>query len=425
MFRKPKRLLFCGLVCLFLLMVLFIRSQEQGPFCENLTDEQNRVAVNFQTSVVGEILKERRRNLLQFCANKELLKAGNSSEKITRGHFVYDIKHKFVYCAAEKAGSTFWRRLYQIIAGLSNKKSPFDIHSDSALSGDQKTFRPISFDFIHALLQESVKFVIARDPFSRLFSGFANKLFEVNPSFWATVGRIVIRNTRKNASKESLSFGHDVSFPELVKYVIMSERSGAYRDGHFIPISDHCRPCQIKYDIVAKMETLKEDTMFALQQLNMTHVDELMKTIENLDEVSELDSIINTSQHTLQRLVPSLPVSKAEGLRRTWRSFQYRGYIGKHIKYPLSKEEEGTIDNKGLTQLFQNAVKSSGSRKSRLANRQLVLQEAYGQIPLEDLLALSDIFKTDCGAFGYNCKPDYIFKPTENVQTNFLDVWSA
>ncbi|XP_055956194.1 carbohydrate sulfotransferase 11-like, partial [Patella vulgata] len=117
--------------------------------------------------------------------------------------------------------------------------------------------------------------VIARDPFSRLFSGFANKLFEVNPSFWSTVGRIVIRNTRTNASKKSLSFGHDVSFPELVKYVIMSERSGSYRDGHFIPISDHCRPCQIKYDIVAKMETIKEDTMFVLKRLNMTHVDEL------------------------------------------------------------------------------------------------------------------------------------------------------
>lgn len=38
---------------------------------------------------------------------------------------------------------------------------------------------------------------------------------------------------------------------------------------HWIPIAEFCTPCQVKFDIVAKFETLSEDQRYLIEKANL------------------------------------------------------------------------------------------------------------------------------------------------------------
>lgn len=38
---------------------------------------------------------------------------------------------------------------------------------------------------------------------------------------------------------------------------------------HWIPITEFCTPCQIKFDIIAKFETLEEDQRFLIEKADL------------------------------------------------------------------------------------------------------------------------------------------------------------
>lgn len=40
-------------------------------------------------------------------------------------------------------------------------------------------------------------------------------------------------------------------------------------DMHWIPITEFCTPCQIRFDIIAKFETLDEDQRFLIEKANL------------------------------------------------------------------------------------------------------------------------------------------------------------
>lgn len=94
---------------------------------------------------------------------------------------------------------------------------------------------------------DHVRFMFVREPYSRLLSAFVDKLFCPNPYFWKSIGTYIMKNFRTNATEASMNCGHDVTFPEVVKYVIHAQQTGKHRDGHFIPTHDHCNLCLVKY----------------------------------------------------------------------------------------------------------------------------------------------------------------------------------
>lgn len=89
-----------------------------------------------------------------------------------------------------------------------------------------------------------IKFVFVREPYSRLLSAYVDKLF-VPDSYFDKLGTYIVRAFRANASSESLKFGHDVTFAELVKYVIHAESTGRKRDYHFVPAHAQCNMCEV------------------------------------------------------------------------------------------------------------------------------------------------------------------------------------
>lgn len=61
-----------------------------------------------------KVFNDRRNTMINACSSNESYTVKNT-EGTLRSHFVIDRNHKFIYCAMEKIGSTFWRRLFQVI----------------------------------------------------------------------------------------------------------------------------------------------------------------------------------------------------------------------------------------------------------------------------------------------------------------------
>ncbi|GFO22691.1 carbohydrate sulfotransferase [Plakobranchus ocellatus] len=72
---------------------------------------------------------------------------------------------------------------------------------------------------IDSFLKQSTNFLFVRDPFSRLFSDYVDKLLAPNPEFWDTWGLFALQKHRSDPSEKSQRCEHDVTFAKFLKFV--------------------------------------------------------------------------------------------------------------------------------------------------------------------------------------------------------------
>lgn len=278
---------------------------------------------------------------------------------------------------------------------------PFQIKGIHAYEGYQ-TAKRLPFDKIYQVLSHSTKFMFVREPFERLLSGYVDKLFSPNAAYWNFIGKYIVSKFRENASNHSAECGHDITFQEFVEYFIYSQSTNERRDAHFVPSFEHCRPCEIEYDYIGKMETFKEDTFHILHKLKL----ENLVKFTNFQNETETDAIIDTVEYVysmrrpVQRCMP-LP----QALFRAWRKLQIRGILSKHIKFPYPLNYADDIHPDEFKRLLLDAHARSGSPKLRKRNRQEALLEAYSTLSSVTMDRLKDALRVDAVLFGYEEYP--------------------
>lgn len=229
-----------------------------------------------------------------------------------------------------------------------------------------------------------------------------DKIFSANIGFWNGIGKFTVKNIRKEPSEKSLKCGHDVTFLEFIKFFIYSETNNEKRDGHFIPMFDHCRPCQIKYDLIAKMETMSEDTLNVLKILNMTSLHETLSR-QFLEDTRD-DSFIDQTKILFGSFKGTKDcLSIYDNQKRMWTKFQTRGLISRYAKFPFSEEDSKKLTKDGYINALKNAVKETTDKDASAKYRYYYLMEAYSEVPKNDRRKLHEILQKDCNVFGYNC----------------------
>jgi len=91
------------------------------------------------------------------------------------------------------------------------------------------------------------KFLIVRHPFIRLVSAYKSRGMKT-------------------------SSGGNVSFPDFVDHLIRTPPN--LMDKHWAPYTKVCIPCNISYDAILKVETLKSDADWLLAKLKLNHLQE-------------------------------------------------------------------------------------------------------------------------------------------------------
>ncbi|XP_046543788.1 carbohydrate sulfotransferase 9-like [Haliotis rubra] len=330
----------------------------------------------------------------------------------------YMDSQKMLYCSVAKSGSSFWRRTWKALSAYEGKEtSPYKFaHSEFK----SEYYR---LDIINAtksaeagfslsrLLETSFKYIFTRDPYARIFSAYVDKFVAPNKYLWKQIGKKIARS-RDFASDKSLRCGHDVTFREFVKYIIRTPRRRL--DDHFIPVASVCDVCNLQYDVVAKMETFKEDVSYILRHLN---VDNRIK-FKDFGVEHTVDSVVDyVTRAFSQRERISSCVSFHTALRRLWRQMQILGIISKQEDFPLTPEQSETYKQTEVINLALAAHWRSGDIST--SNKREAFIQAYQQIPLADMEALSQKYQKDFLLFDYDDRPQMLFQKSEQLYMTF------
>ena len=237
---------------------------------ENLDDDAQSGNGNNVPS--GDILSQgraRAARVREICLN--LNSTQSHKEKSTLDHYILvDDKYKTLYCAVSKCGSSAWKN---VLVRLRTDKSvsetqaihvheylqQFGLSFLSDLSKEEQTFR----------LEKYFKYMIVRHPLERVVSAWRDKLvLDDDPSYRKTLGK-AIREHNTRSQTLPADAGDNITLAEVVEYLV--DRDPSTWDRHFLSVYHHCHPCEINYDFVAKVETLKTDSDDMYREMGITN----------------------------------------------------------------------------------------------------------------------------------------------------------
>ena len=109
------------------------------------------------------------------------------------------------------------------------------------------------------------RFMVVRHPFERILSAYRDKLEhrEDREFYYRRYGREIVKSQRKGNS--TFANRAEPTFVEFLKYVVRTR----IFDEHWRPFTAECAPCDMKYQIILKTESLEEEMLFLATKLNL------------------------------------------------------------------------------------------------------------------------------------------------------------
>ncbi|XP_012275009.1 carbohydrate sulfotransferase 11 [Orussus abietinus] len=223
-------------------------------------------------ALVRAIFVQRQERLLVECS--KIVDNGSCDTSIKPEmlhHILVDEKHKLLYCFVPKVACTNWKRVLMVAREKTTQKDPLLIPANLVHSSNMfRSLNTYALADIKQMLSTYNKLIVARHPLERLLSAYRNK-FEVKNKqssnyFQIHIGKRIIKKYRRQATKESLSTGNDVTFQEFVQFVTDTAENSTLNE-HWKPISELCHPCAIKYNFISKYETLADDALEILERM--------------------------------------------------------------------------------------------------------------------------------------------------------------
>ncbi|XP_060606357.1 uncharacterized protein LOC132758685 [Ruditapes philippinarum] len=267
------------------------------------------------------------------------------------------------------------------------------------------------------VMDDAFSFMIVREPYGRLFSTYCN-IFYFPKEDWLYRGTQLIKLTRLNISNDSLIYGYDLTFSELVKYTVDTFEIGNRLDEHVRPMHHKsCNPCVFKFNYIAHLETLQNDFDIIFSNL---YKEELVGMYQN-DTVLSLKNW--TTLGPIKHLFRTIPLLKGSNISlynvylRAWCYYQITGHVLNAINFPFYERDLFEIKKEDFITELTKAMKLSAIHKDRLKlQRAEAMAQAYSTISDEYMERLSNVVLGDCLLFGYENKPAHLFDKTSCLQ---------
>ncbi|RUS81481.1 hypothetical protein EGW08_010779 [Elysia chlorotica] len=260
--------------------------------------------------------------------------------------------------------------------------------------------RNLSKTTLNYLTKHPKTFYFVRDPYSRLVSGFFDKVMTA-PNRWQDIGALVIRTQRPNAREEEIECGSDATFLEFFRYVIWAETTNRTRNIHFMPMHDLCDVCNKDFDFIGHLETIKEDLPYIVDSVGVTMDTNINITREIAHRMS---SIFRVKRSLVKRCLGVYPM-----MQRVWWFFQARGVIADSIPLAASRAQVQAASTSQLTSWVLQAHHSTHALGSRSAQKRKFLVALFRQIPLSLRLRFVELYSRDFELFQYDPLPHDLY----------------
>lgn len=123
---------------------------------------------------INDVYSQRVLHLRDACLNSSDEFVGYSTDDTVGHNLHFDQSHNLLYCQIQKVGSTFIRNLLSKVIEYSTASK-----TRTSLMRLQN-WKDLGFLKLHSVIQNSDKFMFVRDPYSRVLSGYVDKLFSPN-----------------------------------------------------------------------------------------------------------------------------------------------------------------------------------------------------------------------------------------------------
>ena len=346
--------------------------------------------------------KIRRQYVKEQCYN---LDYGYSNEYTSNRYNVYT-KFNVLYCPITKCSSTFWKGNFQRIG-----------------AGPERRVTSLNRTELVVLRAHELSLLIVRDPYKRLFSAYENKLYHPSLIHWKKVGRpatLFARNITASDSRNKF-YGHDVTFPELIIYILDRWRKGLDNDMHFRPMYTLCNPCKHEFRYIAMLETINDDVEYIMEKLRNNY--ELTDTGSDFSKDYFFRIYHGHIQKVLETksLLPKIKLPFHRLMLRTWRDLQIRGFMSKNIPFPFDDELVAlNVSKEDFFEAIQKGVEATTDKEAAHAQKAEALHQAYRSVPMNDMESLAEYLSVDCQLFGYDNRPQELFDRSNPISTDFV-----
>ncbi|XP_060064031.1 uncharacterized protein LOC132544450 [Ylistrum balloti] len=329
-------------------------------------------------------------------------------EEITRTFF-YSKTARLGVCKVPKTGCSFMAKFFFALEPKMSvvkafTKDRYEVHN-GAYEYDE--------DFLIKQLKRQKPFtaVVSRDPYTRLFSAYIDKVF--------LIGKL---NKRLGLALKSHFYqtqeepcGYAISFQGFLDQVVAMADQGDF-DEHWLPVSSRCDPCRIRYNFICKTETLDSDLYHILDRINLTEdrITEIKNSIaterENKNEVM---SLIRTTMFDHRRFSSECP-NVLDLMEKTWTSLQIRGYIHEVSSFPRErfwtmkkgKLKVGKINEEDfISMVYEEFLNRPLTPKQMAGQRRRSLIRAYRKVRPETIAKIQKIYEKDFFLFNYELEP--------------------
>lgn len=122
------------------------------------------------------------------------------------------------------------------------------------------------------MLNTYYSFVFVRELYERLTSAYRDKFTDKRIKEYLRQYKVnMLREYRKNLTKEQYFSGMGVIFKEFILFVITTykEKSVTNVNEHWRPVTSICYPCHVHYNFIGHQETLNEDFIKVMKTINI------------------------------------------------------------------------------------------------------------------------------------------------------------
>ncbi|KAK7088010.1 carbohydrate sulfotransferase 13-like [Littorina saxatilis] len=351
----------------------------------------------------------RRETIQKFCGNQP--PSYNISQNIYR-YFSFSKRHRLLYCGIQKVGTSFLLRVMKLLIGRVGEGELFNksflhgrgMQGKASFSDERNT--P---ETIHKILENyDHKFFFVRDPFSRLFSAYMDKVFLPDHRMLAIARRGgLTREEEEGGGESSRQCLLNVTFQTFLEVVTSHKKN----DPHWLPMHRHCDPCNVRFHYVGKMETFRADLEFILGQAGVD-LDLLSPDRDSFDSDTDLRALQDLAKQYYSKARASLCPAETYMCRvmeKIWITLQTRGFLSIKVPYPFPAKDCLAYNQTTFMDTLVAAYRQSATHEARMHQRKEAMMEAYYRLPADLLKRAEDYVRDDCAMFGYNCSVEARF----------------
>ena len=243
---------------------------------------------------------DRIKRLREYC--NEFPLSHNGSYNPVKGLYqvTFNDTLEVIQCLVQKVSSSSWVHIFIHLAGTNQKDYPQPLSMSPLWKEISLGDHLNNLTMLAKRYQTYTKFLITRNPFERILSAYVSKFQSDDEKYESYFAPIIISanylstftyftiykmklkakiqekqlrdevgdNTVNQIQRLSAGVGkYKITFLEFITYVIKVAQAGGRLDSHWAPITEICNPCSIQYDILAKFETLNEDSQAILDYI--------------------------------------------------------------------------------------------------------------------------------------------------------------